>query len=44
MAGRIGGGFPIASGVIEGACRHVVNDRMERAGMHWTPYPVRKRC
>ncbi|MFZ1641987.1 MAG: ISKra4 family transposase, partial [Candidatus Contendobacter sp.] len=26
----------IASGVIEGACRHVVKDRMERAGMHWT--------
>ena len=25
-----------ASGVIEGACRHVVKDRMERAGMHWT--------
>lgn len=30
-------GFPIASGVIEGACRHLVKDRMERAGMHWTP-------
>ena len=29
-------GFPIASGVIEGACRHVVKDRMERAGMRWT--------
>ena len=29
-------GDPIASGVIEGACRHVVKDRMERAGMHWT--------
>ena len=29
-------GYPIASGVIEGACRHVVKDRMERAGMHWT--------
>lgn len=28
-------GYPIASGVIEGACRHVVKDRMERAGMHW---------
>jgi len=29
-------GYPIASGVIEGACRHLVKDRMERAGMRWT--------
>lgn len=29
-------GYPIASGVIEGACRHVVKDRMERTGMSWT--------
>lgn len=29
-------GYPIASGVIEGACRHVVKDRMEREGMRWT--------
>ena len=29
-------GYPIASGVIEGACRPVVKDRMARAGMHWT--------
>jgi hypothetical protein len=29
-------GYPIASGVIEGACRHLVKDRMGRAGMHWT--------
>jgi hypothetical protein len=28
-------GYPIASGVIEGACRHVVKDRMERSGMRW---------
>lgn len=28
-------GYPIASGVIEGACRHYVKDRMERAGMNW---------
>lgn len=27
-------GYPIASGAIEGACRHRVKDRMERAGMH----------
>jgi hypothetical protein len=30
-------GYPVASGVIEGACRHLVNDRKERAGMHGTP-------
>lgn len=30
-------GYPIASGVIEGACRHVVKDRLERTGMSWTP-------
>jgi len=28
-------GYPIASGVIEGACRHLVKDRMERTGMRW---------
>ncbi|MCP3958879.1 MAG: ISKra4 family transposase, partial [bacterium] len=28
-------GYPIATGVIEGACRHVVKDRLERAGMQW---------
>jgi hypothetical protein len=30
-------GYPIGSGVIEGACRHLVKDRMERAGMRWQP-------
>ena len=29
-------GYPIATGVIEGACRHLVKDRMERNGMRWT--------
>lgn len=29
-------GYPIATGVIEGACRHVVKDRMEQSGMRWT--------
>lgn len=28
-------GYPIASGVIEGACRNLVKDRMERSGMRW---------
>lgn len=28
-------GYPIGSGVAEGACRHLVKDRMEQTGMHW---------
>jgi hypothetical protein len=28
-------GYPIASGVVEGACHHFVKDRMEGAGMRW---------
>jgi hypothetical protein len=28
-------GYPIGSGVVEGACRHVVKDRMEQSGMRW---------
>jgi hypothetical protein len=30
-------GYPIGSGVAEGACRHVVKDRLELTGMRWTP-------
>jgi hypothetical protein len=29
-------GWPIGTGVVEGACRHLVKDRMEQAGMRWT--------
>jgi len=29
-------GLPIASGAVEGACKHIVKDRMERSGMRWT--------
>ena len=29
-------GYPIATGFIEGACRHVIKDRMERSGMRWS--------
>jgi len=29
-------GWPIASGVIEGACRHFVKDRFELSGMRWS--------
>lgn len=28
-------GYPIGSGAIEGTCRHLVKDRMERTGMRW---------
>ena len=27
--------YPIGSGVVEGACRHLVKDRMEQSGMRW---------
>jgi hypothetical protein len=30
-------GWPISSGVVEGACGHLVKDRMEQSGMRWTP-------
>ena len=30
-------GWPIATGVVEGACNNLVKDRMERSGMRWTP-------
>ena len=29
-------GLPIATGVIEGACRYLVKDRMERTGARWS--------
>lgn len=29
-------GYPIASGSVEGACKNLVKDRMERSGMRWT--------
>lgn len=29
-------GFPIATGVIEGACRHLVKDRMDLTGARWS--------
>ena len=29
-------GWPIGTGVVEGACGHLVKDRMEQSGMHWT--------
>jgi len=29
-------GWPIASGPVEGACKNLIRDRMERSGMRWT--------
>ena len=29
-------GCPITSGSVEGACKNLVKDRMERSGMRWT--------
>ena len=29
-------GLPIATGVIEGACRYLVQDRMDRTGARWS--------
>jgi hypothetical protein len=29
-------GYPIGTGIAEGACRNLVRDRMELVGMHWT--------
>ena len=35
-------GWPIASGVIEGACRHVVRDRFEQSGMRWEQHGAQR--
>ena len=29
-------GFPIATGVIEGTCRHLINDRFDITGARWS--------
>jgi len=29
-------GWPIASGTVEGACKNLIRDRMERSGMRWS--------
>ena len=28
-------GFPLGSGAVEGACKHLVVDRFRGSGMHW---------
>lgn len=35
-ADYIAAGYPIATGVIEGACRHLVKDRMDITGARWS--------
>ena len=32
---HLAAGYPIATGVVEGACRHLVRDRMELTGARW---------
>ena len=32
----LGLGLPIGSGAAEGACRHLIKDRLERTGMRWS--------
>lgn len=34
-ADALASGFPIATGVIEGACRHLINDRLDITGARW---------
>jgi hypothetical protein len=35
-ADALAGGLPIATGVVEGACRYLVKDRMDRTGARWS--------
>ena len=35
-ADALAGGLPIATGVIEGACRYLVRDRMDKTGARWS--------
>ena len=30
-------GWPIATGIIEGACRHIIADRLDIGGARWGP-------
>ena len=32
----LAGGWPIATGIIEGACRHIVKDRLDVTGARWS--------
>lgn len=35
LSDRLGEGWPIATGVIEGACRHLVKDRLDITDARW---------
>ena len=35
-ATALANGWPIATGIIEGACRHLVKDRMDLTGARWS--------
>ena len=35
MIKTLAAGYPIATGVIEGACRHLINDRLDITGARW---------
>jgi hypothetical protein len=35
MTGPLAADWPIASGVIEGACRHLIGDRIDITGARW---------
>lgn len=35
-AAALSNGWPIATGIIEGACRHLVKDRMDLTGARWS--------
>ena len=35
-AHALSSGFPVASGIIEGACRHLINDRLDITGARWS--------
>lgn len=37
-------GYPIATGVIEGACHYLIKDRMQRNGMRWTCRELKPCC
>ena len=35
-------GYPIATGVVEGACRHLVRDRLDLTGARWRLVALRR--
>jgi hypothetical protein len=37
-------GWPIASGPVEGVCKNLIKDRMERSGMRWTEQMAEAIC